>query len=61
MLALYSGRTASRIVAIDAEETMRKLGLDEHLTPQRANGLRAMIKRIRQEAEAALEPARPSA
>ncbi|MCO5058447.1 MAG: SufE family protein [Rhizobiaceae bacterium] len=61
MLALYSGRTASRIVAIDAEETMRKLGLDEHLTPQRANGLRAMIERIRQEAEAALEPARPSA
>lgn len=54
MLALYSGRQASQILAIDAEETMRTLGLDEHLTPQRANGLRSMVRRIRQEAETAL-------
>lgn len=53
MLALFSGKCASEIVRTDAEETMRALGLDEHLTPQRANGLRAMIKRIKQEAEAA--------
>ena len=39
MLALYSDRRASEIDAIDAEETLRSLGLDEHLTPQRANGL----------------------
>lgn len=56
MLALFSGRRASEIVAIDAEATLREFGLDEHLSPQRANGLRSMIKRIRREAEAALSP-----
>lgn len=54
VLALYSGRPASEILAVDAEETLRALGLDEHLTPQRANGLRSMIRRIRLEAERAL-------
>jgi len=57
MLALYSGRRASQIVATDAEETMRSLGLDEHLTPQRANGLRSMVQRIKQEAASALTAA----
>ena len=58
MLALFSGRRASEIMATDAEALMRSLGLDEHLTPQRANGLRAMVKRMKSEAEAALaEPA----
>lgn len=57
MIALFSGRRASEIMRIDAEETMRGLGLDEHLTPQRANGLRSMVKRIKREAELALEPA----
>lgn len=54
VLALFSGRRASEIAATDAEETLRALGLDEHLTPQRANGLRAMVKRIHQTADAAL-------
>ena len=54
MLALFSGRRASQIVVTDVEELMRSLGLDEHLTPQRANGLRAMVKRIKQDARAAL-------
>ena len=53
MLALFSGRRASQIIATDAEATLRELGLDEHLTPQRANGLRSMVKRIKQDAEAA--------
>jgi cysteine desulfuration protein SufE len=58
MLALFSGRRASEIVAMDAEEVLREFGLDEHLTPQRANGLRSMVKRIKRDAEAALtEPA----
>jgi cysteine desulfuration protein SufE len=57
MLALFSGRRASEILAIDAEATLRGLGLDEHLTPQRANGLRSMIRRIRREAEEAMAPA----
>lgn len=57
MLALFSGRRASEIVAIDAEETMHALGLDEHLTPQRSNGLRAMVRRIKDEAGATLAAA----
>ena len=54
MLALFSGRRASQIIATDAEAAMREFGLDEHLTPQRANGLRSMVKRIKRDAEAAL-------
>ena len=58
MLALFSGKRASEIMKTDAEALMRSLGLDEHLTPQRANGLRAMVKRMKSEADAALaEPA----
>lgn len=57
ILALFSGHRASEILAIDAEATLRTLGLDEHLTPQRANGLRSMVKRIKRDAEAALQPA----
>lgn len=54
MLALYSGRRASEIAATDAEPVLKRLGLDEHLTPQRSNGLRAMVKRIRGDARQAL-------
>jgi len=54
MLALFSGRRASEIAAIDAEALLRELGLDEHLSPQRANGLRSMVKRIKRDADAAL-------
>ncbi len=54
MLALYSGRKASEIVATDAEAMLAGLGLDEHLTPQRSNGLRSMVKRIRHDARLAL-------
>ena len=57
MLALFSGKRASEIKRVDAEGVLREFGLDEHLSPQRANGLRAMIKRIKREAEAASAPA----
>ncbi|RCW79580.1 SufE family protein [Phyllobacterium bourgognense] len=57
MMVLYSGKRASEIMAINAEAILKKLGLDEHLTPQRSNGLRAMIGRIRGEAQNALAPA----
>jgi cysteine desulfuration protein SufE len=56
-MVLYSGKKASEILAINPEAILRKLGLDEHLTPQRSNGLRAMIGRIRNEAQGALAPA----
>ena len=50
VLQLYSERTPDTILAIDAEPILRELGLAEHLSIQRSNGLRAMIDRIRQEA-----------
>jgi cysteine desulfuration protein SufE len=54
VLALYSGRPAAEIVDTDAAPLFKQLGLAEHLTPQRANGLRAMVERIRKEARDAL-------
>ena len=54
LLALYSSRRASEIRATDALAVLDSLGLREHLTPQRSNGLRAMVGRIRGEAERAL-------
>jgi cysteine desulfuration protein SufE len=57
VFALYSGKPAKEILDTDAEALFGKLGLRENLTPQRSNGLRAMVERIRTEAKAALAPA----
>ena len=54
MLAIYSGRTAQEILALDPEPIFTAISLREHITPQRANGVNAMIERIRAEARAAL-------
>jgi cysteine desulfuration protein SufE len=53
LLALYSGQTAARILAIDAHGLFAKLGLLAHLTPQRSNGVRSMVERIKSDARAA--------
>jgi cysteine desulfuration protein SufE len=45
--ALYSGLTAAEVGAVDAPAALARLGLDEHLSSQRSNGLRAMVGRIR--------------
>lgn len=57
LFALYSGKPAHDILATDAIEIFDRIGLRENLTPQRSNGLRAMVERIRAEAQAALAPA----
>jgi cysteine desulfuration protein SufE len=57
LLALYSGRTAREILATDAMAAFAKLGLIEHLTPQRSNGVRSMVERIRRDAAAAAQAA----
>lgn len=57
LLALYSGETASAILKINAENVLKSLGLDEHLTPQRSNGLRSMVQRVRHDAQVALQNA----
>jgi cysteine desulfuration protein SufE len=54
LFALYSGRSAEDILAADAIALFEKLGLREHLTPQRSNGFRSMVERIRSDARAAL-------
>lgn len=53
-LALYSGRPAQEIIETDAMPLFSDLGLEQHLTPQRSNGLRAMVERIKTEARGAL-------
>ncbi len=51
VLSLYNGRTPDDALGIDAGERLAALGLNEHLSPQRSNGLKSMIARIRAEAE----------
>ena len=50
VLAIYSGKPASEVARLDALETFRKIGMIEHLSAQRANGLRSMVGRIQAEA-----------
>ena len=57
LFALYSGKPAPEILKTDAVELFNKLGLREHLTPQRSNGFRSMVERIKSDARAALAPA----
>jgi len=57
LLALYSGKHARDILAADAIALFNRLGLREHLTPQRSNGFRSMVERIHSDARAALVPA----
>lgn len=50
VLAIYSGKTAVEIRDLDAITVFTEIGLIAHLSAQRANGLRSMIRRIREEA-----------
>jgi cysteine desulfuration protein SufE len=50
--ALYAGATVSEVMAIDAPAELARLGLNEHLSSQRSNGVRAMVERIRETAAA---------
>ena len=54
LFAIYSGRHAREILATDAVALFERLGLREHLTPQRSNGFRSMVERIKSDARAAL-------
>jgi cysteine desulfuration protein SufE len=57
LLAMFSGKHAKDILSIDALALFEKMGLREHLTPQRSNGFRSMVERIRTEARAAVATA----
>ncbi|QYX55670.1 SufE family protein [Roseovarius sp. SCSIO 43702] len=50
---LYDGLPVDEVPRVDAGRELARLGLDEHLSSQRSNGLRAMVERIRQVAAAA--------
>ena len=54
LFALYSGKPAKDILSTDAIALFDRIGLREHLTPQRSNGFRSMVDRIRSDASAAL-------
>jgi len=57
LIALYSDRPAGEILNTDALALFRELELEEHLTPQRSNGLKSMVERMRSDAKAALAAA----
>jgi cysteine desulfuration protein SufE len=57
LLTLYSGRTPREVLEIDAPAVFDEFGFRDHLTPQRSNGLRSMVERIRTDARAALAEA----
>jgi cysteine desulfuration protein SufE len=54
LLTLYSGHTPQQILATNAIALFDEFGFREHLTPQRSNGLRSMVERIRFDARQAL-------
>jgi cysteine desulfuration protein SufE len=54
LTALYAGKTAPEALSTDALKLFRDLGLAEHLTPQRSNGVRSMVERIRNDARMAV-------
>jgi cysteine desulfuration protein SufE len=45
---LFNGLTLDEVLAVDARAELERLGLNEHLSSQRSNGVRAMIERVRQ-------------
>jgi cysteine desulfuration protein SufE len=57
LFALYSEKRAPEILDADAVALFERLGLREHLTPQRSNGFRSMVERIKADARAALAQA----
>jgi cysteine desulfuration protein SufE len=54
LFAIHSGRCADEIVRTDAQGVFRRLGLAEHLTPQRSNGFASMVERIYTESRRAM-------
>jgi cysteine desulfuration protein SufE len=57
LFAVYSGKSARDILSTDAVKLFENMGLREHLTPQRSNGFRSMVERIRSDARTALATA----
>ena len=58
--AIYNNRPVDEVLAIEADPIFEKLGLKEHLTPQRSNGLASMVARVRADATASTREAAAS-
>jgi cysteine desulfuration protein SufE len=61
LLSVYQDQPADQIAGHDALADFADLGLKDHLTPQRSNGLASMVARIRSEAKEALAQSRSAA
>ncbi len=57
VFAMFAPLSAREIVELDAAAALAKLGLAEHLTPQRSNGLASMVKRIKSDAATIIQTA----
>lgn len=53
-IALFDGKTAREILGVNAQAVFDRLGLSQHLSAQRSNGLRSLVDRIKADAEASL-------
>ncbi len=61
LFRLYNGKTPTEIIESDPRDVFHRIGLDEHLSPQRSNGLHAMVQRIHADAQSVLDhPPLPS-
>ena len=47
LLMMFTAKSPSAILSVDAKDIFAKIGLDQHLSPSRANGLNAMVQRVR--------------
>lgn len=50
VIALFGGKTDAEIGALDAEASLAELDLQDHITPQRSNGVASMVRRLKAEA-----------
>lgn len=55
LFVMFSGKPASEILKLEPVPILNQLGLQEHLTPQRSNGLFSMVERIKKDAAKASE------
>lgn len=56
LLAFYSGKRAAEIVDMDPKTVFDRIGLKDHLTAQRSNGLNSMVRRVQHDAANTLAP-----
>ncbi len=57
LFIIFSGKQADEIASLDVKKIFNQIGLDEHLSPQRSNGLISMVARIKTDAQKALAEA----